>query len=101
MVQSIAILKSSGRPEVQDVGPGKFGSQALEKALQDKVPSALSQLFSSISDNYYYYYYYPCCGAGAGGAKIILDLELEPEPKLNLKKTCSAVSLEDATMKIS
>ena len=84
------------------MGPGKFGSQALEKALQDKVPSALSQLFSSISDNYYYYYYYyPCCGAGAGGAKIILDLELEPEPKLNLKKTCSAVSLEDATMKIS
>ena len=45
MVQSIASLKNSGRPEVQDVGPGKFGSRALEKALQDKIPSILSQLF--------------------------------------------------------
>ena len=45
MVQSIGSLKNSGRPEVQDVGPRKFGSQALEKALQDKIPSILSQLF--------------------------------------------------------
>ena len=42
-----------------------------------------------------------CCGAraGAGGAEIIWDLE--PEPKLNFQLTFSAVSLEDATMKIS
>ena len=37
--------------------------------------------------------------SGAGGAKIIWDLE--PELKLNFFKTFSAVSLENATMKIS